>query len=192
MIRRQKSMRFLGGYYAFPGGKVDPEGRRAGHSRPLSGPHGGRRPDGSSPPSTACPALAFWVAAVRELLEETGVLRGLRRHRTCDRPTEHPADAARIEALPCGSHGAARAARAPASPPRAGTSIVGPFRYLSHFITPPSSPIRFTRAILSRPGSDGPEPAHSSRGGLGELLGRAGRGLSPPPERGVGHGRAGR
>ena len=25
MIRRQKSMRFLGGFYAFPGGKVDPE-----------------------------------------------------------------------------------------------------------------------------------------------------------------------
>jgi hypothetical protein len=25
MIRRQKSMRFLGGFYVFPGGKVDPE-----------------------------------------------------------------------------------------------------------------------------------------------------------------------
>ena len=25
MIRRQKRMRFLGGFYAFPGGKVDPD-----------------------------------------------------------------------------------------------------------------------------------------------------------------------
>src|SRR6266699_2769777 len=60
MIRRQRSMKFLGGFYAFPGGKVDP-GDAAPAARCFPG-------------HDALPPLAFWVAAVRELLEESGVL----------------------------------------------------------------------------------------------------------------------
>src|SRR5216117_4520155 len=73
MIRRQRSMKFLGGFYAFPGGKVDP-----GDAAPavLAGCCGLDAADAGRcfPGHDALPPLAFWVAAVRELLEESGVL----------------------------------------------------------------------------------------------------------------------
>src|SRR2546427_1884883 len=73
MIRRNRSMKFLGGYYAFPGGKVDSadgaptalarcRGVEATEAEAIFTGH-----DGS-------PALAFWVTAVRELLEESGIM----------------------------------------------------------------------------------------------------------------------
>jgi len=73
MIRRQKSMRFLGGCYAFPGGKVDPDGATPeifGRCRGF-GPANAER---AFPSEDGLPALSFWVGAARELLEETGVL----------------------------------------------------------------------------------------------------------------------
>ncbi|PYN07579.1 MAG: hypothetical protein DME02_11395 [Candidatus Rokuibacteriota bacterium] len=89
MIRRQRSMKFLGGFYAFPGGKVDPGdaapavlagccGLDAGDAAPavLAGCCGLDAADAARcfPGHDALPPLAFWVAAVRELLEESGVL----------------------------------------------------------------------------------------------------------------------
>jgi len=73
MIRRQKSMRFLGGFYAFPGGKVDPEDATP---EALGRCHGitAAQAERLVPSEDGLPSLAFWVAAARELLEETGVL----------------------------------------------------------------------------------------------------------------------
>jgi 8-oxo-dGTP pyrophosphatase MutT (NUDIX family) len=74
MIRREESLRFLGGYYAFPGGHVDPEdyemarsmpGARAGNRAPAGRADG--EPLGEK-------AAAHQVAAIRELYEECGVL----------------------------------------------------------------------------------------------------------------------
>ena len=104
------------------------------------------------------PALAYWVAAARELLEETGVLPA------CDatgRPIAagHPDDAARIDAL----REAHMAQREPLSALLAAHDWyldVGPFRYLSHFITPPSSPIRFTARFFLAPVPMGQSPRH--------------------------------
>ena len=73
MIRRQKTMRFMGGYYAFPGGKVDPADATAealARCRGLAPATATRLVpaiDGVDP-------LAFWISAARELLEEAGVL----------------------------------------------------------------------------------------------------------------------
>ena len=97
MIRRQKSMRFLGGYYAFPGGKVDPEDGEPdilARCRGITEAEAGRL----LPSEDGVPALAFWVAAARELLEETGVLAA------CDGNGRavawaEPASVARIEAF---------------------------------------------------------------------------------------------
>src|SRR5439155_19611293 len=73
MIRRNRDMKFLGGYYAFPGGRVDAADGEptvlarcrgveiAEAERILTGHEGS-------------PALAFWVTAVRELLEESGIM----------------------------------------------------------------------------------------------------------------------
>ena len=66
-------MRFLGGYYAFPGGKVDAtDGTIESLARCW-----GLTPAAAEtqfPTTAGAPPLAFWMTAVRELLEETGIL----------------------------------------------------------------------------------------------------------------------
>src|SRR5439155_1040190 len=73
MIRRNKGMKFLAGYYAFPGGKVDPDDAVAGS---LARCHGltADEATGALGADAEVTPLAFWVTAVRELLEESGVL----------------------------------------------------------------------------------------------------------------------
>lgn len=56
-IKREKQLRFAGGFYAFPGGKVD----KADRDLPVEGATGA--------------AAALVVTAARELLEETGLLK---------------------------------------------------------------------------------------------------------------------
>src|SRR2546428_10589006 len=73
MIRRQRSMKFLGGFYAFPGGKVDPaDGSPAALARCRGLDTGEAEATLLGP--RAAPALAFWRPAVRELLGESGIL----------------------------------------------------------------------------------------------------------------------
>src|SRR6266849_10147142 len=73
MIRRNRNMRFLGGYYAFPGGKVD---LADGAPEALARCRGivAAEAEAILTGREGVPALAFWVTAVRELLEESGVL----------------------------------------------------------------------------------------------------------------------
>lgn len=148
MIRREKSMRFLGGFYAFPGGKVeasDSSEEALGRCRGVSA----AAALATFPAADGIPPLAFWVTAARELVEETGLLVG------CDadgRPvdTRDHAVRDRVERL----RQALVAEEAPFHVllAREGWRLdLAPFRYLSHFITPPSSPIRFTaRFFLCR------------------------------------------
>ena len=159
MIRRQKSMRFLGGFYAFPGGKV--EAADAGKDalwccRGISAADALR----SFPVSDGLPPLASWVTAARELVEETGLLMG------CDesgRPvdTADPVVRERVESL-------RHALVSEAAPfhvllAREGWFLdLAPLRYLSHFITPPSSPIRFTARFLRSASTSSVLPAASS------------------------------
>src|SRR5260370_32706542 len=101
MIRRHHRMKFLGGYYAFPGGKVDaadaaPEA--LARCRGLDTVTAATLLDTDGGP----PALAYWVTAVRELLEESGVLLA------CDAADPPPGlarPAAAAAAAPC-PHGA--------------------------------------------------------------------------------------
>ncbi len=152
MIRRQRSMKFLGGFYAFPGGKVDPAD---GSPAALARCRGLDTVEAETIllGSRDAPALAFWVAAVRELLEESGILLA------CDatgRPLDarEPAVAARIECC----RKALMAGEAPFAEllAREGWACdLSGLRYLSHFITPRSSPIRFTaRFFLCRVPAD--------------------------------------
>ncbi len=71
MIRRNRGMKFLGGFYAFPGGKVDAadsDDAALARVRGISADDAARCfTDGVTP-------IAYWVTAARELLEETGVL----------------------------------------------------------------------------------------------------------------------
>jgi 8-oxo-dGTP pyrophosphatase MutT (NUDIX family) len=155
MIRRNKDMRFLGGWYAFPGGKVDAADAMPeilDRCRGL-GPAEARRVltvDGD------IPSLAFWVTAARELLEETGLLMA------CDGdsrplPIGDLAVAARVDEL-------RRVLMTERTPLAALLAAEGwhldlaPFRYLSHFITPPTSPIRFTARFFLAPVPAGQAP----------------------------------
>src|SRR4029450_9466806 len=148
MIRRQKSMRFLGGFYAFPGGKVEATDASDDALRCCRGVS---MADAlrSFPASDGLPPLAFWVTAARELVEETGLLVGCdERGRPVD--TSDPGARERVESL----RPALVAEEAPlhALLAREGWLLdLAPFRYLSHFITPPSSPIRFTARFFLAP-----------------------------------------
>lgn len=148
MIRRQKAMRFLGGFYAFPGGKVDPDD---GAPAALDLCHGVSLAEAAAlfPGHHDLPALAFWVTAVRELLEESGVLLA------CDgggapvdvgnAGTAARRDAARQRLMAGETSFAALLADA------GWRCDLRPLRYLSHFVTPRSSPIRFSaRFFLCR------------------------------------------
>jgi 8-oxo-dGTP pyrophosphatase MutT (NUDIX family) len=154
MIRRKKTMRFLGGYYAFPGGKVD-AGDAAAESFARCHGLGVEGAARVLEPDVAVPPLAYWVAAVRELLEESGVLLA------CDergegvdatRPAVVDAIGRAREELMAGGAFAAVLER------EGWRCDLRPLRYLSHFITPRSSPIRFTARFFLCPVPSGQVP----------------------------------
>jgi len=148
MIRRQKGMKFLGGYYAFPGGKVDPAD---GAPEALARCHGltSVQAEAIFPGDAGVPALAYWATSVRELLEETGLLLA------CD-STGRAIDgrdaevAARIDRLRA-SLMASEAMFAALLAAEGWYADARPLRYLSHFITPTSSPIRFSARFFLCP-----------------------------------------
>ena len=154
MIRRNKGMKFLGGYYAFPGGRVDAADRSAASATCCYGLSAEEAENVVTDEDV--PAIAYWVTAVRELLEETGILL------VCDaggRPldTGTPTVAPRVEDV---------RQRLMAGEPFADLLAgqrwfcdLRPLRYLSHFITPRSSPIRFSARFFLCPVPNGQEPA---------------------------------
>jgi endoribonuclease LACTB2 len=155
MIRRARDMRFLGGYYAFPGGKVDLADRThdaLARTRGLS-PEAAARAIGDA--GDQVPALAYWLAGVREVFEETGVL--LARDGDDRSVTTAPDVAHRLE-----TH-----RRALVRGERSFTAMLtaegwfadlAPLRYLCHFVTPPASPIRFSARFFLCPVPAGPGP----------------------------------
>ncbi len=74
MVERHANSAFAGGMYVFPGGMVDEEDCDPGFARHCAGLDPRQAADilgGSLPPPRA---LGFFVAAVRELFEEAGIL----------------------------------------------------------------------------------------------------------------------
>ena len=155
MIRRDPRMRFLGGYYAFPGGKVDEgDGLPALLARCRGVP--AEEAARVVPATDGVPPLAFWVTAARELVEETGILAA------CDaagRPVDVGAApvAERVAALR-GALMSRSGALAELLEAEGWWLDLARFRYLSHFITPPSSPIRFTARFFLAPVPAGQAP----------------------------------
>ena len=68
LLKRHRSSGFVPGAYDFPGGRVDAADAEVAWPGGLSA----RSP--GSIPSTSEPAAEYWIAAVREIFEETGVL----------------------------------------------------------------------------------------------------------------------
>jgi 8-oxo-dGTP pyrophosphatase MutT (NUDIX family) len=155
LVRRNATMRFLGGFYAFPGGKVDAED---GAPESLAQCHGLDAAGAETifPGDNGVPALAYWVTAARELLEETGLLLA------CDW-SGWPVDAG--EAAVRDAIEQARAALLAGTRSFAALLAgagwrchVAGLRYLSHFVTPRSSPIRFSARFFLCPLPPGQAP----------------------------------
>jgi len=153
MIRRNRGMKFLGGYYAFPGGKVDAED---GSATSIAVCHGiGAGEAESLFPGVDRPALAYWVTAVRELLEETGLLLA------CDdegRPVDATAPAAALLVEELRKRLMAGEPFAELLAAHRWRCDLRSFRYLSHFITPRTSPIRFSARFFLCPVPAGQAP----------------------------------
>ena len=156
LIRRARDMRFLGGYYAFPGGKVDLADRSRDALARTRGLSAEAAEGAIGDTADEVPALAYWLAGVREVFEETGVL--LARDAE-DRPL--------TAAAPDVAHQLESHRRALVRGERSFTQILlaegwvadlAPLRYLCHFVTPPASPIRFSARffLCPVPGGQGP------------------------------------
>jgi 8-oxo-dGTP pyrophosphatase MutT (NUDIX family) len=155
MIRRHQTMRFLGGYYAFPGGKVDADDASPAALARCRGLRGDDA-DALMDDRNGVPALAFWMTAVRELLEETGLLLA------CD-PAGTPIDVAKggladiVDACQKSLIGGGQSF-ADLLEARGWYADLRALRYLSHFITPRTSPIRFTARFFLCPVPAGQAP----------------------------------
>jgi 8-oxo-dGTP pyrophosphatase MutT (NUDIX family) len=140
MIRRHRGMKFLGGYYAFPGGRVD---AADGVAESLARCWGMTEAEAARrfPATAGAPPLAFWMTAVRELLEESGILLA------CDEggaPIDDASSAVLDAIERCRTALMAGAAPFEALLAREGWyADTRPLRYLSHFVTPRTSPIRY-------------------------------------------------
>jgi 8-oxo-dGTP pyrophosphatase MutT (NUDIX family) len=71
LVRRHESTAFMGGAHVFPGGRVDAADRETAEPRWCDGMAGAASHFPDLPPSDA---IAYHVAAARELFEEAGVL----------------------------------------------------------------------------------------------------------------------
>jgi 8-oxo-dGTP pyrophosphatase MutT (NUDIX family) len=156
LIRRAPGMRFLGGYYAFPGGKVDLADRRP---EALARTHGLAPAEAAArldDPRDEVPALAYWVAAVREVFEETGLLLAVdARGRAVDARPAAVAD--RLEAHRQAVVRGERSFTAMLAS-EGWAADLSPLVYFSHFVTPPASPIRFSARFFLCPVPPGQAP----------------------------------
>lgn len=74
LLKRSPRSRFIPGAWVFPGGAVDPEDSEPVLFPRLHGISYEAARDRLGPPDGGPPALAYWVAALRETFEETGIL----------------------------------------------------------------------------------------------------------------------
>lgn len=148
MIRRQKGMKFLGGFYAFPGGKVDP-GDAAPEALARCRGLSPAEADAIFGSGAAAPPIAHWVTVVRELLEESGILlacdEGGRAIDAGGPDTREAIARVRKELMAGAAPFATLLGR------EGWCCDLRPLRYLSHFVTPRSSPIRFSAGFFLCP-----------------------------------------
>ena len=140
--RRSPHLVFVPGAHAFPGGRVE---AADGLPHPVTGPV---LTDAAASERLGVDAggLAYWVAAVRELYEEVGLLVA---DGPVDRLGPHRAAVDRGEqgfAALCAEHGV--------------TLRPSDLRYFGHWTTPPGAPRRYSTRFFVAPAPEGQEPLH--------------------------------
>ncbi len=173
LLRRNRRAGFVPGAYVFPGGRVDPAD---------GAPDAIRRLDGPSPEAAAMrldldegdpPAIAYYVAALREAFEETGILVGARpdSHRVAGPGAAAPEGEPRTRDVPQVrddlledriTFGTALE--------RLGCRVVsGALEYLAHWVTPVSEPRRYDTRFFAARAPRGAEPVIDAREMTGSL-----------------------
>lgn len=160
MVRRHSDSNFAGGIYVFPGGKLDPEDchpDNAGWCQGI-GPAEAAvlMPDVDSPAK----ALGFWVAGLREVFEESGLLLAYGpdgRLVSLVGPFQEKFSAYRQQ-IEQGTLSFPEVIR------REGLLLATDrLSYFSHWITPETSPVRFDTRFFIAESPAGQEPLHDER-----------------------------
>jgi 8-oxo-dGTP pyrophosphatase MutT (NUDIX family) len=162
MVRRHESTAFMGGAHVFPGGRVDAVDGDADETWCDGIGHATRQLE-SLPPAEA---LAYHVAAARELFEEAGVL--LARHPGADFVSlAGPVDHERLRQDRARVHGAKTTLRAVIVRERLHLALDALVLF-AHWVTPPIDSRQFdTRFFMTRvpplqtPAHDDTETTHS-------------------------------
>ena len=162
MVRRHEGTAFMGGAHVFPGGRVDAADADGNDSWSDGIAHAAQQLDGL--PATE--AIAYHVAAARELFEEAGVL--LARHPNGDFVSlAGAADHDRLKADRPRVHGGATSLRAVIEREHLRLALDALVLF-SHWVTPPIDSRQFdTRFFMTRvpphqtPAHDDTETTHS-------------------------------
>ena len=139
LMRRNRSAGFVPGAYVFPGGRVDASDASADSVERLDGLTSDAAARRLGLPDAVPSALAYYLAAVREAFEETGILVG---HDARGRPPPSAAEDQEVDAVRDdvmeGRLGFAEALD------RLGCRVDGDaLEYLAHWITPVVEPRRY-------------------------------------------------
>ncbi len=139
LLRRARNSGFVPGAYVFPGGRVDASDADEHTVQHLDGLEAAAAAERLELPDGDPPALAYYLAAVREAFEETGILVGTRLDGSAA-PTaaaDPDADAMRVKLLDDDMSFAAVL-------DRVGCRLDGAaVEYLAHWITPKPEPRRY-------------------------------------------------
>lgn len=155
MVRRNLNSDFVGGAYVFPGGAVDPSDGSEARARGLDDA------GASATLGVASGGRSYYVAALRELFEEAGLLIALD-----DAGAPMGEDPARAASLSAGRRALnAREATFPGVLADAGVWLdLAGLAYLSHWVTPEGPPGASTRASSwSRPRRTSSRPTTRAR-----------------------------
>lgn len=142
LLRRNHRAGFVPGAYVFPGGRVDPADAAPEAIRRMVGLTPERAAERLDLPIGDPPAIAYYVAAVREALEETGILVG-----STSAPAPGARELARAREALLEDRITFGEALADLGARVAGDTL----EYLAHWITPVREPRRYdTRFFAAR------------------------------------------
>ncbi len=155
MMRRTTSAVFGGGFYVFPGGRIDPADR---HPDVLAVCAGLDDATASRRLGVTAGGLGYWIAAIRECFEEAGVL-------LADRVDGSPLrfdDAEVVERFAGHRHAVHDGILRLDALCRAEEVLLttGRVGYVSHWITPVGTPRRFDTRFLVAHAPPGQDPLH--------------------------------
>jgi recombination protein RecT len=153
LMRRNRSAGFVPGAYVFPGGRVDSTDAASEVVSALDGLTPEAAAERLSLPDAEPPAVAYYLAALREAFEETGILVGLDPSGAAPPTAAEDADVNAVrEALMLDEISFAEALA------RLGCRVAGhSIEYIAHWITPKPEPRRYdTRFFAARvpPGAE--------------------------------------